>query len=173
MSRWSIAIITQVIIAVVLGSLIPAAFSVVVNFMTSPLSGSKAEEVRNKIKANFWKWVVKDIFLILLVFGLADGAIASAPYLWGGYLRLLAWLGVQVTHTFIAAGVVAIGYGAYRFKEANKKFYGAVEVFFSAVSVIVALMTTKPDNRVGLVITVIGAMYVSSRGFGNYFKKAD
>ena len=34
-------------------------------------------------------------------------------------------------------------------------------------------MTTKPDNRVGLVITVIGTMYVSSRGFGNWLGKKE
>jgi hypothetical protein len=34
-------------------------------------------------------------------------------------------------------------------------------------------MTTKPDNRVGLVITVVGAMYVSSRGFGNWLGKQE
>jgi hypothetical protein len=71
-------------------------------------------------------------------------------------------------------GVVGVGYGAFRFKEARKKWYGVVEVLFSAVSVVVALKTTKPDSRLGLVITVIGAMYVSSRGFGNWLgKKAD
>jgi hypothetical protein len=99
--------------------------------------------------------------------------ILAMPYVWAGYLRLLAWLGVQVAHTLIAVGVIGIGYGAFEFKEAKKKWYGFVEVVFSGVSVVVALMTTKPDNRVGLVITVVGAMYVSSRGFGNWLGKSD
>jgi hypothetical protein len=92
-------------------------------------------------------------------------------YVWAGYLRLLAWLGVQVAHTVIAVGVVGLGYGAFKFKEAKKKWYGVVEVVFAAVSVVVALKTTKPDSRLGLVITVVGAMYISSRGFGNWLGK--
>lgn len=137
------------------------------------LGKAKAEKVRKTIKASIPKWIVYNILFFFAVFGLADLVIVAAPYVWTGYLRLLAWLGIQVAQTLIAVWIVVIGFGAYKFKEATKKWYGFVEVPFSLVSVTVALKTTAPDNRVGLVITIIGAVYVSSRGFGNYFGKAD
>ena len=173
-SYWGIAIITQIIIAVVLGALIPLILSGFLMMVSAAISDAKkAEEYRSVIKQGLKKWTVRSIAFFLAVFAIADGVIVAMPYVWAGYLRLLAWLGVQVLHTFIAVGVVGIGFLAFKFKEAKKKSYGVVEVLFSGVSVVVALMTTKPDNRVGLVITVVGAMYVSSRGFGNWLGKAD
>lgn len=171
-SLWGIAIITQVILAVVLGVLLPLLFTGLMMMMSAAMSSAtKAEEYRKTITQGLKKWIFKTIAFFLAVFALADGTILAMPYVWGGYLRLLAWLGVQVVHTFIAVSVVGIGYGAYKFKEASKKWYGVVEILFSAASVIVALKTTAPNNRLGLVATIIAAMYVSSRGFGNYFKK--
>jgi hypothetical protein len=171
-SSWKVAIVTQLVVSGVLGTLI----AIVVSFYTSIekfvfAREPSTKENRRKMRNYFFKWAAYDILLVAAVFALADGAVLAMPYVWGGYRQLLNWLGVQVAQTGIAAAVVAIGYGAFRFKEAHKKLYGFMEVAFSGVSVVVALMTTKPDARVGLVITVIGAMYVSSRGFGNWLGK--
>jgi hypothetical protein len=169
---WAIVIGTQIILAGVLGVLLPLGLWVVLMMMSAAMSSpADADEYRKTITAGLKKSIAYTIAFFLAVFALADGVIVAAPYAWAGYLRLLAWLNVQVFHTFIAAGVVGVGYGAFKFKEAKKKWYGVVEVGFSAVSVVVALKTTKPDSRLGLVITVIGAVYVSSRGFGNWLGK--
>lgn len=172
---WGIAIVTQVIVAIVLGALIPVVLSGVLLMFSAAISDAdKAEDYRKTITQGLKKWIAKTIGILLAVFLIADGVVAVLPYVWAGYRHLLDWLGVRVLHTFIAVGVVGVGYGAFKFKEAKKKWYGVVEVVFAGVSVVVALMTTKPDNRVGLVITVVGAMYVSSRGFGNWLgKKTD
>ena len=169
---WEIAIVTQVILAVVLGALIPTVLSgLLMMFSAAISSDDKAEEYRRTIRGGFKKWIARAVAFFLVVFAIADGVILAVPYVWAGYLRLLAWLNVQVVYTFIGVGIVGIGFAAFKFKEAHKKWYGVVEVTFSFVSVVVALMTTRPDNRVGLVITIIGAMYISSRGFGNSLGK--
>jgi hypothetical protein len=169
---WGIAVFTQIILAVVLGMVLPTLFAGLLLMMSAAMpSAEQAEEYRKTITGSLKKWITRTIGFFLAVFALADGVIVAAPYIWAGYVRLLVWLGVQVTYTFIAVFVVGIGFGAFKFKEAQKKWYGVMEVVFSFVSVVVALMTTKPDNRVGLVITIIGAMYISSRGFGNWLGK--
>lgn len=166
-----IAIVTQLILAVALGAFASLGFTFIAVIATAFRSNEEAERFRKKIKADFLKSIAYSIGFFFAVFMLADGAIFALPYVLQGYLRLLGWLGVQVAQTLIAGGIVLLGYGAYKFKRATQKYYGLVEVLFSAVSVIVALKTTKPDNRLGLVATLIGAIYVSSRGFANYFKK--
>jgi len=169
---WGIAIITQIILAVVLGTLLPVVLLCFLLMASAAMSDAeKTEEYRSTIAQGLKKWIVRTIAFFLAVFAIADGVILAMPYVWAGYLRLLAWLGVQVVYTFMAVAVVGVGYGAFRFKEAKKKWYGVVEVAFSFVSVVVAFMTTKPENRVGLVITIIGAIYISSRGFGNWLGK--
>lgn len=170
---WEAAVVIQLVVAVALGVVLPLVLAFVFMIMSAAMSDeAKAAEYRTTLKANVKKWIANTIGFFVLVFALADGAILAAPHMWAGYLRLLAWMGVHVLYPFIAAGVVGIGYGAFQFKEHHKKWYGRVEVIFSGVSVVVALMTTRPDNRVGLVITIIGAMYVSSRGFGNWLGKS-
>jgi hypothetical protein len=62
-----------------------------------------------------------------------------------------------------------IRYPAYCFKKAKQKLYGILEVIFTAVSVIVALKTAPVNNQWGLAVALMGAMYVGSRGFANYY----
>jgi hypothetical protein len=170
---WKAAIWAQVGLSILIGFVFAVVVSFYTSFITMVLARTPVtEENRKKMRRNFIKWIFYDILIVAGVFAFADGIILAGPYLWGGYVHVLAWLGVQATQTGIAALVVGIGYGAFQFKEHHKKWYGRVEVGFSAVSVVVALMTTKPDNRVGLVITILGAMYVSSRGFGNWLGKS-
>jgi ABC-type dipeptide/oligopeptide/nickel transport system permease component len=175
MSRyWGIAIITQIILAVILGTVLPVVSGALLTMMSAGMSSpEKAEEYRRRLKQNLKQWIIRTIGFLVAAFLLADGIILAMPYVWAGYLRLLNRLNVQAFQTFIAAAVIGVGYGAFKFKEAKKKWYGVVEVAFSFVSVVVAFMTTKPENRVGLVITIIGAMYISSRGFGNWLGKEE
>jgi hypothetical protein len=51
-----------------------------------------------------------------VVFAIADGIMLAMPYMWAGYLRALAWLGIQVTHIVIAVAAVGLGYGAFKFR---------------------------------------------------------
>ena len=141
---WGFAIVTQIILAVVLGALIPLLWSFLLMIISAAMSSAaEADEYRRTLRPGLKKSIAYAVAFFLVVFAIADGAILAMPYVWAGYLRLLAWLGVQVAHTLIAVGVVGLGYGAFKFKEAKKKWYGVVEVVFSAVSVVVALKTTK------------------------------
>jgi hypothetical protein len=137
---WKVAIVTQLVVSAVLGTLI----AMVVSFYTSITKVILAhepstEENRKKMRNDFFRWAAYDILFVGAVFALADGVILAMPYVWSGYLQLLKWLGVQVAQTAIAAAVVGIGYGAFKSKEAQKKLYGVVEVAFSGVSVVLAL----------------------------------
>ncbi len=83
-------------------------------------SAAQAEEYRTTITQGLKKWMAYAVAFFLVVFAIADVAILATPYVWAGYLRLLAWFGVQVAHTVIAVGIVGLGYGAFKFKEAKK-----------------------------------------------------
>ena len=68
----------------------------------------------------------------------------------------------------LSAGVVAAGFGAYRFKRANQAWYGRVEIAFGIASCLKVTMT-NPMNHSLLVewAALFGCAYVVARGFGN------
>jgi hypothetical protein len=51
---------------------------------------TQAVEYRRTITESRTKWIVRAISFFLAVFAIADGVIVAIPYVWGGYLRLLA-----------------------------------------------------------------------------------
>ncbi len=77
-------------------------------------------------------------------------------------------LGLQLTQLLIAAAITAVGIGAHKFKQANKKWYGTVEVVVGFVSAVVVAKSLGP-NTLDLAkwSTLAGCAYVIARGLGN------
>jgi hypothetical protein len=162
-----VAVAAQVAIAVGLGfigAFVVFLFQALANIVSGATGGPQ------ELKFNFGKTFALSVLFFLVVFGLVNGIIISIPFIAAGYVRVLHAMGIEVTQTLAAVAVIVIAFSAYRFKKAKQKVYGIVEVIFTAVSVVVALKTTPANNHLGLAVALIGAMYVGSRGFANYYE---
>jgi hypothetical protein len=185
-SLWNTTLIAQAIASIILGSLSTLVLLGVIYFFQALVASENTEKVKKEdsfdfgIEINLLEWqtflitaavaMVPVTLAFAVIFLIVDAVIGSLPYLLKGYLWLLKLTNIEVTQSIIAFGVVLLGFGAYRFKKAKQRVYGAVEVLFSASSVIVALKTTNSGNKIGLATALIGATYVGSRGFANFFE---
>ncbi len=164
---WWVAIAAQVAIAVGLGFV-----TTLVIFFLNALGVAviSYSGIHQELKFRFGKTFGLSVLFFLVVFALVNGVIISIPFIAAGYVRVLHAMGIEVTQTLVAVAMIVIAYSAYRFKKAKQKLYGIVEIIFTAVSVVVALKTTPANNHLGLAVALIGAMYVGSRGFANYYE---
>jgi hypothetical protein len=65
--------------------------------------------------------------------------------------------------------VIMVGFVAYWFKTKNQTAYGAVEVFIAGSAAVVAAKQINPGAPIApIVATLVAAVYVVSRGLGNY-----
>jgi hypothetical protein len=104
---------------------------------------------------------------------LADVMIKMVSYAPGAFEKVMQLLGLQITQLLIGAGVVIVGYLAYRFKRANLLAYGSVEIMFAAaVAIVTAKQMSGNTSWAGPAATLGGAIYVVSRGLGNYAEGA-
>jgi hypothetical protein len=106
--------------------------------------------------------------LIVAIFFLGDATLMVGPFLARSYLWLMATFGLKATQLVIGVTVVVIGFGAFFFKSRHQTAYGAVEVTFAWVAAIIAARQMKPRaDWSGQIATLIGAIYIVSRGLGN------
>lgn len=89
--------------------------------------------------------------------------------------RIYAWLtstfGLEVTQLIFGAMVLVLGTMAFLFKKNYQPAYGIVELFFGFGAGVVGAKQLKPDMRpeawLAPLATLIGSVYVVSRGWGN------
>jgi hypothetical protein len=102
------------------------------------------------------------------MFVIADVFWISEPYIHKLFFYLLDALGVQGTQVGVGALVIVCGAGAYWFKAKNQLSYGIVEVIFAgAAGVVTARELSTATQLAGPIATLIGAVYVVSRGISN------
>lgn len=78
-----------------------------------------------------------------------------------------AW-GISAVQFAMGAFVLVLGIAAYAFKARNQIFYGAVELIFAGVAGIVqSRHITTMAELVGALPTLVGSVYVVSRGMSN------
>jgi len=109
---------------------------------------------------------------VFLVFGamfiVADSVWLLEPHLREAYAYCLAKLGLQGTQIGAGVIVVVVGFYAYWFKVKHQLAYGMVEIIFAgAAGVVTARQMSTATQWAGSVATLIGAVYVVSRGVGN------
>lgn len=99
---------------------------------------------------------------------IADGMVAAAPYVYKGYLKLMDFMGLEVTELLMGAVVVLLGYAAYIFKKKKKSAYGTVEIIFAASTAIVTAKQISAQGKLfPALATLGGCVYVVARGLSN------
>ncbi|PYU65837.1 MAG: hypothetical protein DMG49_23450 [Acidobacteria bacterium] len=139
-------------------------FLVVTSAPLWPFTGNRTVSTKQKI-IGFVTGTIGTAGTIVL----ADGMIAALPYASRAFLTLMQLLGLQLVQLLIGAGVVVLGYLAYRFKRAKQTAYGAVEIMFAAaVAIVIAKQMSRIADWTGPAASLGAAVYVVSRGLGNY-----
>jgi hypothetical protein len=103
-------------------------------------------------------WVF--VFVAIMVF--------VGPYLLHWLNRVLGHIGLQITQIVVGGVVVLIGGIFFLFRYANRRLYGRVELFVAAGSAIVAARQLSVSaNAFPALVTLVGCVYVATRGFIN------
>jgi hypothetical protein len=104
---------------------------------------------------------------VLVVFGsmflIGDVVSVLGPFTQRAYSYVLGILGIEGTQIFVSVLVVFLGCAAYLFKVRNQLAYGIVEIVFAGAGGLVA----GKEITAASVATLIGAVYVVSRGLDN------
>jgi hypothetical protein len=115
------------------------------------------------------KWLIFGVSSVLLLaaFVAGDLVVALLPF----FTRVFAWamstFGLQVTQLIIVV-VVVLGVGAFFFKSNAQISYGSVELLFAWIAGIITARQMRPGTDwSGQLATLIGAVYIVSRGLGN------
>jgi hypothetical protein len=102
------------------------------------------------------------------MFLIGDFIWFAEPFIHRLYFYALDTLGIQGTQVGIGGLVILFGIGAYWFKVKNQTFYGFIEIVFAgALGVATAKQMTTQTQFIGSAATLIGAVYVVSRGASN------
>jgi hypothetical protein len=89
--------------------------------------------------------------------------IASRLYLWS-----MRAFGLEAAQLLLGGAVVLVGVGAFFFKSKHQIAYGVLEVTFAGIGGIITARQMKPGaDWSGQVATLIGAVYIVSRGLSN------
>ncbi len=163
--KWTLGI--QVLAAVVFASFaifVLSRVSIVLNLIFG--AGKKSSKIKSLYR-DVRDWTII-AFFAGLAFILADFVVWLGPYAREGYSWIVQTFGLQATHLLLAAAVVMFGVSAFVFKSNYQRVYGIVEVGFAFVAAIVSARQIKPEGDwSGPVATLIGCVYIVSRGLGN------
>jgi len=109
------------------------------------------------------------VFIIFgAMFAIADGIWAIEPYIHRIFFRTLNALGLQWIEIVVGVLVIICGLYAYWFKNKYLLYYGIVEVIFAgAAGVVTAKQLATSAQIAGPIATLIGSVYVVSRGVSN------
>ena len=122
---------------------------------------------KRSLRRDILDWLILSGFA-LAIFFLADVVILLAPYAGQGYSWAMQTLGLQAAHLLLAASVISLGIGAFFFKTDYQPAYGVVELLFAAVGAVIAARQIHPGGDwSGQIATLIGCVYIVSRGLGN------
>jgi hypothetical protein len=106
--------------------------------------------------------------LIAAVFVVGDVVIALSPFLRHFYVWFMGTFGLKVTQLLMGIVVIVLGVGAFFFKVNAQISYGAVEIMFAWVAGVITAHQIRPGaDSSGQMATLIGAIYIVSRGLGN------
>jgi hypothetical protein len=116
----------------------------------------------------FWRVFVSVCPIAIGIFLIGDGMVAISPWLKRISLWAMNALGVKSMQLLVGLSVLLLGFSAFYFKLKRQISYGAVEVFFAWTAGVIAARQMRPDSDwSGQIATLIGAVYIVSRGLGN------
>jgi hypothetical protein len=111
---------------------------------------------------------IRAFIVFEVMFLIGDLIWFAEPYIHKLFFRLLDAFGVQGTQVGIGVLVIFFGAAAYSFKVKTQFWYGFVEVIFAGVAGVVTARQLNPAAQLaGPIATLIGAVYVVSRGISN------
>ncbi len=115
----------------------------------------------------FALWLALTLMVAVMFFA-ADAVVSAAPFLKRFYLWSMRTFGLQVTQLLLACAVLLLGWAAFKLKEKHQRTYGVVEVLFAWVAAVITARQMKPGmDWSGQVATLVGAVYIVSRGLNN------
>ena len=109
------------------------------------------------------------IFMVFVaMYAIADVVWIVEPYLRVVFGLALHTLGIQGIELVIGIGVVIFGFIAYLVKSTHPITYGILEVVFAGSAGVITAKQLIESGQIGAPIaTLIGAIYVVSRGLNN------
>jgi hypothetical protein len=121
-----------------------------------------------KLPAPIAVWL-RGIILFFLMFVAGDLVVLLHPYAVDLFSYLMKTMGLKGIQLATGPLVIIVGIIAYWFKKTNQLAYGAVEVVIAGVTGIVTSRQVGPGASIPpIMATLVAAVYVVSRGVGNY-----
>jgi hypothetical protein len=172
---WGITAVIEAVIAAVAGYGVASALYIgVANLFRSgfPIWKRRKEpdEKEIAISDETVKWLIFVVFsaLLVLVFLAGDLAIALSPFAVRFYFWFMTTFGLKATQLLIGLAVIFLGSGAFLFKLKYQMTYGIVEVLFAWLAGSLTARQIRPGGDwPGQLATLVGAIYIVSRGLGN------
>jgi TRAP-type uncharacterized transport system fused permease subunit len=109
---------------------------------------------------SFKSWVLAIVVVLL--------QSSVMPYISRFYGYILSSIDTYQTKLTIFGVVVALGFGAYRFKKFSQFWYGTIEIIFGGLYAFNTI--AEMHNRDGLFAkwaVLVGCVYILARGFSN------
>jgi uncharacterized membrane protein HdeD (DUF308 family) len=108
------------------------------------------------------------LFLVVTILVVGSIVVVAEPFLKTPALWMMSKLGLRLTQLLVGAGVLPLGFGAFFFKLRHQKTYGCVEILFAGIAAVIAARQMKPaSDWSGQIATLVGAVYIVSRGLSN------
>lgn len=106
--------------------------------------------------------------ILAMIFFFADFAIMAMAAIKQLCLWVMQTIGLEATQVLLGVIVLILGGGAFVFKLKHQRLYGFVEVVFAGVVAIIIARQMRPGTDwSSQVATLIGTIYVVSRGLSN------
>jgi hypothetical protein len=165
--KWPVTFASQVLVSALIATLLLWSFYSGGNRVTVYRTGWLGGLSKLPDKAAVW---TRALILLVIMFSFGDVVSILEPFVYKVLAYLMLTLGLAGIHVAIGAGVIVAGMCAYIFKLRNQALYGIVEIVVAgATGIAVAKKIGTVSQWTGSMQTLVAAIYVVSRGAGNYF----